>query len=343
MIACSIASHFGLNPGCCLDWAWNKRNLPEGLRDVAKNRRLTWKKTWYRQLFAPIHAKRLSLRPWLVVSIILSISPCLKIGWSQPKYDKTMKKWWMAGIIPPASFIFNQKCCFVSLLFGLTCVNLFGDCSSLKIIVIWWVWICFATHNLPGMMIPQHIHIYIYKHVYMYMYMHTCIHACMHAYIRTYSFISPLISSWTRQNLLTLFVTLPLFSELIMLLYCVVRYFLLYTYHIRAYIVIHIHITFPTHVSYLWFIYQVHVQSCLTPIGWWYIHLCSLYVISPPILGWYPHWSSGWTLPSGSGINLSKKTTPHNPFRLHILINYQYPFHVLSSIKKYIPYTINIH
>jgi hypothetical protein len=184
------------------------------------------------------HRFKKTLRPCLVVSIIFSISPCLKIGWSRPKYDKTMKRWWMAGIIPPASFIFNQKCCFVSVLFGLTCVNLFGDCSTLKIIVIWWVWICFATHNLPGMMIPQHIHIHIYIHIYtyiymysyMYMHMHTCIHACMHACMHTYIFISPLISAWTRQNILTLFVTLPLFSELIMLLYCVVRYFLLYTY-----------------------------------------------------------------------------------------------------------------
>ena len=73
-------------------------------------------------------------------------------------------------------------------------------------------------------------YIYIYMYSYMYMHMHTCIHACMHACIHTYIFISPLISAWTRQNILTLFVTLPLFSELIMLLYCVVRYFLLYTY-----------------------------------------------------------------------------------------------------------------
>ena len=42
---CSIAPHFGLNPGCWLHWAWIKRNLPEGLRELAKNRRLTWKKT----------------------------------------------------------------------------------------------------------------------------------------------------------------------------------------------------------------------------------------------------------------------------------------------------------
>ena len=335
MIACSIASHFGLNPGCCLDWAWIKRNLPEGLRDVAKNTRLTWKKTWYRQLFAPIHAKRLSLRPWLVVSIILSISPCLKIGWSQPKYDKTMKKWWMAGIIPPASFRFNQKCCFVSLLFGLTCVNMFGDCSSLKIIVTWWVWICFATHNLPGMMIPQHIHIYIYISIYTCAC--TCTHAYMHACIHTYILIYIPIDILLNPTKYPYIVfTLPLFSELIMLLYCVVRYPVVYIYvHTQLFIYI-------SHFPLMLVIYDLFIK-CMSNHVWPLlagdISIFARYMFYHP-QSWVdtPTDQVVGPLPSGSGINLSKKTTPHNPFRLHILIiNIGFMSHLVSRN------TINIH